>query len=406
MFNINNKSWDKLRFSDISKMLETSDENFFIEFKSDKESNNGFIKEVSAFANTYGGYIFLGINDDKTIGGCTQWNEQKIHNVIYNGISPIPSFAVKKFRNNGLTIYVVRIDEGRTPPYVSTKNGNIYERVSSGSIPIKESVKLIHLYNKRKDQLHKVKNKIEFDPIRIGDYFPPNICAYLDFGFSVTCSEYTYLQKNFYNIDITKISEFLKENISSYSISRLAYSYLICIGDVSVTTPNGNNILPKAGIHNFIEIMCDGSIRYRWILNDMENSSKADISYMSYFICKVFKDVYRMFFGDDFYKIFVYAQKYERLTVLKQFIPYYKLDDKSSKEDISYFATYLNDHQHKYGNNIIVNSDRFPKSDYITIDKSLITGYGLKYNNENLLSELFRTMYVNLGYIDIPKKVE
>lgn len=54
MFNINNKSWDKLRFSDIAKMLASDDdENFFIEFKSDKESNSKLAKEVSAFANTY-----------------------------------------------------------------------------------------------------------------------------------------------------------------------------------------------------------------------------------------------------------------------------------------------------------------------------------------------------------------
>ncbi|MGN0655508.1 MAG: helix-turn-helix domain-containing protein, partial [Ruminiclostridium sp.] len=116
MFSINNKSWDKLRFSDITKMLASDDdENFFIEFKSDKESNSKLAKEVSAFANTYGGYIFLGINDDKTIGGCVQWNEQRIHNTIYNGVSPIPSFAVKKFRNNGLVVLVIKIEEGRTP---------------------------------------------------------------------------------------------------------------------------------------------------------------------------------------------------------------------------------------------------------------------------------------------------
>ncbi|MGN0576922.1 MAG: helix-turn-helix domain-containing protein [Ruminococcus sp.] len=48
------------------------------------------IKEVSAFANTYGGYNFLGVDDDKTISGCAEWTEQRTHNAIYIDI-PINS---------------------------------------------------------------------------------------------------------------------------------------------------------------------------------------------------------------------------------------------------------------------------------------------------------------------------
>ena len=67
MININNKSWNKLRFTDIEKFLSgTDDENFFFEFKADEETPPKLIKEISAFANTYGGYIFLGVNNDKT----------------------------------------------------------------------------------------------------------------------------------------------------------------------------------------------------------------------------------------------------------------------------------------------------------------------------------------------------
>lgn len=406
MFNINNKSWDKLRFSDISKMLETDDENFFIEFKSDKESNNGFIKEVSAFANTYGGYVFLGINDDKTIGGCTQWNEQKIHNVIYNGISPIPSFAVKKFRNNGLTIYVVRIDEGRTPPYITTKTGNIYERVSSGSMPIKDSAKLMHLYHKHEDQIHKVRNKIELAPIDTSGDFPQNICAYLDFGFSVVCSDYTLLQKNFYNIDITPVSTYLKENMPIFSISRLAHSFLICLGSIDVTDSQGNKVLPKAGVHNFIEVMCDGSVKCRVVLNNIDNNPEVDISYIGFWIHNVYKEIYRMLLGEKFYSIFVYAQKYEKLTVLKQFIPCYKLDDRSSDDDEKYFTCYLEKHKLKYGNNLIVDSNRFPKNDYIVIDKTSFSSNNKKNNNDNLLSKLFSSAHFNLGYIDEPDEIQ
>lgn len=401
MFNINNKSWDKLRFSDLTKMLASDDdENFFIEFKSDKESNSKLAKEVSAFANTYGGYIFLGINDDKTIGGCVQWNEQRIHNTIYNGVSPIPSFAVKKFRNNGLVVLVIKIEEGRTPPYITTSNGNIYERVSSGSMPIKDSAKLMHLYHKHEEQLQRVKNKIELAPIDTSGDFPQNICAYFDFGFSVVCSEYTSLQKGFYDFDLTPISNYLKQNTNGYSISRLANSFLICLGDVNASDSNGNKILPKAGIHNFIEIMSDGSVKCRVILINHENSSEVDISYMGYNISNTFKNIYNLFFGEKFYRIFVYAQKYEKLTVLKQFVPYYAIGCGEDDNDTSSFFEYLSNHKKKYGNNLIVDSNRYPKNDYTVIDRTLFDPSWKRYNNENLLTQLFSLAHFNLGYID------
>ena len=122
MININNKPWNKVRFTDIQKVLDgADDENFFFEFKDDQERPERLLKEISAFANTYGGYIFLGVTDDKTVAGCTAWTEQRIHNTIYNGITPIPDFDVRKFKHDGNTIFVLKIEEGSMPPYITNK---------------------------------------------------------------------------------------------------------------------------------------------------------------------------------------------------------------------------------------------------------------------------------------------
>ena len=187
----------------------------------------------------------------------------------------------------------------------------------------------------------------------------------------------------------------------TFSISRLAHSYLICLGDVGISDQYGNKTLPKAGIHNFIEVMCDGSVKCRVILNNIDNNPEVDISYIGFWIHNIFKEIYKMIFGEKFFRIFVYAQKYEKLTVLKQFIPCYKLDG-TSLEDEKYFSNYLDNHKLKYGNNLIVNSDRFPKNDYQVIDKTFFDYNRKKYNNDALLSELFLSLYFNLGYIDDP----
>ena len=78
MININNKIWDKLRLKDIEKYLDTidDDETFFIEFKEENIRNTQLTKEISAFANSFGGYILLGVNDSKKIVGCSNiWTE-------------------------------------------------------------------------------------------------------------------------------------------------------------------------------------------------------------------------------------------------------------------------------------------------------------------------------------------
>lgn len=58
MININNKSWEQLSFSDIEAFLVNGEESTFFEFKEDRETNEKLIKEIVAFSNTYGGYIF------------------------------------------------------------------------------------------------------------------------------------------------------------------------------------------------------------------------------------------------------------------------------------------------------------------------------------------------------------
>lgn len=156
MININDKQWNKLRLTDIQKLLEQDDdETFFFEYKNDDVTPKKVIEEISAFANTYGGYILLGIDDDKNISGCTKWTEQRIHTTIHDSITPIPNFDIKKFKTkDNAIIFVIRIEEGTTPPYI-TNTGKVYERVSSGSFPIKDSTKLTQLYYKREDQYRK-----------------------------------------------------------------------------------------------------------------------------------------------------------------------------------------------------------------------------------------------------------
>ncbi len=393
MLNINNKPWEKLRAKDIVDFLKVlEDETFFFELKLDDVKPEHFIKEVSAFANTYGGYIVLGVDNNKNIVGCSKWTEQRIHSVIHDCITPTPNFDVKTFNINKCKIFVVKIEEGTLPPYITNK-GQILERISSGSFVVNDSAKLSQIYYKREEQLKNTELKLTLDPLKPNQIIADNICAYLDYGFSSVYSEPTALQKGIQNFDFQPVCDFLNSKNMPHSVSRLGTSILISYGNLGI-----NPIILSAGLQNFIEIMADGSVKGRIILLTfgMSNPVMSDISALL-FVTDIYKKVYSMIFGESHFKSFTYALKYEKLTVLKQFTPYYK----SVRADINQrFSNSLNKHNEKYGNNLIINSGRYPYVGFKTIDKKYFDDIKEKYSYSNLLNRLFPDAFAVLGYID------
>lgn len=390
MININGKKWDELEIGDIESLLEKDDdETFFFEYKNDDVSTKKIVEEISAFANTYGGYVLIGIDNDKKISGCTKWDEQRIHTTIHDSLTPIPSFDVRKFKDTDeRIIFVIKVDEGIDPPYI-TNTGKIYERISSGSFPINDSSKLTQLYYKRRDQLKNIENKIEINEIKEASELPVNLCAYLDLGFSVTINDLPEFQKRIANVDLEKISKKMKEKYGVYGITRVGYSIIMTIGKLEPTR-NGKQVLLASGVNNFMEVMPDGSVRCRLILCADENN-KVDVSGL--FLMRDFGKLYEEIVGKEFYSEFVNAYKYEKLVVLKQFEPFYNMDNEEMRK-------YLEKHKEKYGNNFIITNNRIPKNDYICIDKKYFSDFKLEFNNENLISELFYTAQIPLGFID------
>ena len=397
MININNKIWDKLRLKDIEKYLDTidDDETFFIEFKEENIRNTQLTKEISAFANSFGGYILLGVNDSKKIVGCSNiWTELKINTIICNGISPTPHFDIKKFDlKNSKKLYIIKVEEGTNPPYI-TNDGYIYHRVSSSSDRVKDANTLNNLYLRNQNNIKKIEDKIYIP--EISGTIPNNLCGYIDFGFSLTSKNIEKTKEKVRKADIEKISEKLKDYKQKYSISKVGYSLSITIGE-PIMKMGDNPILTTGGLSNFMEILPDGSFRCRIIICSETDSSIAYISLIT-MIHSLFKEIYAIVFGNNFVSNFIEAKKYEKLTVLKLFQP--KIAVTGESKYVEKFNKLFNDHIMKYGNNIIVNNNRIPLNGFINIDKSLFDLNKVKFNNDNLYGQLFYTSYFLLGYID------
>ena len=396
MVNINGKEWTKVEAGDIQAMLSEQDfnESFYFEFKDDRVANKKIMEEVSAFANTFGGYIFLGISDDKQIEGCTAWSEQRVHTTIHDSITPTPSFDVKRFTVDNKVIYVVRIDEGSEPPYM-TSSGKIYERLSSGSFTIKDSSRLSQIYNKREQQLTKIEKKISIPPVAEN---VSNIYGYIDIGFSVVTSDVQTAFDRFNKVSLKDIARKIADRTTLFNLAYVGDSILYTPGGLS--TEQGH--LP-AHTNNFLEIMADGSARMRiLLLNNDQNDSSVNMLYAGVML-QSYKAVYTYIMGELYPDKIAYAKKYESLAVRKQFYPVMFYDSHvlenhpDWEENNKKLLTSIRNHQAIMGVDIVVTDDRIPKTGLHTIDKRRLEILGMDYNAETIINELFFSRFVSLG---------
>lgn len=390
MLNINGREWNDLTVEDIEKAVSDEDESFFFEFKEDRVEAKKLTEEISAFANTYGGYIFLGVSDKKAITGCTKWNEQRIHTTIHDSLSPIPSFDVKKFTTKDeKVIFVIKIEQGTMPPYI-TSSGKIYERISSGSFVIKESAKLTQMYYQRESELKKIEEKLKIEDIRDST---SNVFGYLDIGFSLVTTDNNKIWRSYIEADLKQIAYELKATSNAFSISRVGNSLVISIGEVK--NSNGNVF---SNLHNFIEIMGDGSVKLRILLINNNESDEVNICWL-FTVVSTFEGIYKEIFG-DFSDIYISAYKYEKLTVLKQFSPFIAFDGAENEKINKKFKELYDNHIRDYGGNRIISGDRIPKSGLRVLDKRYFERMGIAYIADNIFHELFHSQFTFLGYID------
>ena len=389
MININGKEWDDVQLDDIIDIVKAPEmeESFFYEFKDDRVQPKKLVEEISAFANTFGGYIFIGISDEKEIKGCFEWDEQRIHTTIHDSITPVPLFDVKKivFKDNKI-IYILRIEQGPEPPYI-TIQGKIYERLSSGSFPIKESSKLSQIYLKREQLIDRLEKKISIPELKVQSN---NIYGYIDLGFAVYFHNDEIASTKLLNVKSGELNQIIKKSYSTANAFIVGESILITPGGV-----HSDKNLPSH-MNNFLEIMADGSARMRILLsNNDPNQISVNLLLPSVFLW-LYSKWYTEIIGDLFPEQFIYAKKYEALTVLTQFQPEYYYEDYLI-EKYPELASKLSDNVNIVEdgvNKVIVTNDRIPKTGLYTIDRRIVSKLYGGYSKETIIGELFYSRFI------------
>lgn len=140
---------DKLTADDLQKLIENYiAEGYYVEYKSQFVRNEKIGWSIASFANSYGGWYFVGVETDenniaKTICGFDLSHcpdpISKIREIVKSNIDPQPLFypQVIKLEENK-AVCVVYIPDEQDKPFIC-KNGRIYRRVGDSSDPISEN---------------------------------------------------------------------------------------------------------------------------------------------------------------------------------------------------------------------------------------------------------------------------
>ena len=114
-------------------------ETLTVEFKSwikarnMKERINLAVDELIAFANTNGGTVYFGIEDDGTVTGCTNYDCQKILEAIYDKTRPSLFCDINELSYEGHVILAISVNSNGT--VYATTDGRCLKRLGKNSKP-------------------------------------------------------------------------------------------------------------------------------------------------------------------------------------------------------------------------------------------------------------------------------
>ena len=154
------RSIKDLQPSDLA-VLDAVSEGWYVEYKSEIVNARALAKAVSAFANTYGGWLFLGVTekskDDLVAGSFPGIPDDQLDVTLQclrqstvEYLNPTPHFETKILRGpciqiglpKGRSLLTIQVPQSHTAPHVH-KDGRIYRRVADSSEPKPETDRFV-----------------------------------------------------------------------------------------------------------------------------------------------------------------------------------------------------------------------------------------------------------------------
>lgn len=122
------------RVKDIDALIRNG-ENSLVEFKHEQFHADSLAKVIVAFANTHGGDILIGVEDDGQVSGVNDKSvEEKIVQICRNNVSPPLLPLITSATITGKKLYRVTIEKGAYKPYKVKTTNKFYIRAGSVSV--------------------------------------------------------------------------------------------------------------------------------------------------------------------------------------------------------------------------------------------------------------------------------
>jgi ATP-dependent DNA helicase RecG len=97
-----------------------------------------WLKSISAYANSIGGMLFFGVDNNKQVVGLVnaQSDAERISRLIKERITPLPQFVLSALKEDGKDVLCLKVLAGRSTPYYYKADGimEAYIRVGNESI--------------------------------------------------------------------------------------------------------------------------------------------------------------------------------------------------------------------------------------------------------------------------------
>ncbi len=139
------------------KKLVGKGESLFLEFKTKASNPEKIARELVAFANTKGGVLLIGVEDNKTIAGC-KYPEEEIYVITrhFEAYCPDLVFHLERIPvSNKREVIALHVKEHTTKPVflkdvLEEKKKNAYVRVADMSIVASTEMEIVLRYEKDK----------------------------------------------------------------------------------------------------------------------------------------------------------------------------------------------------------------------------------------------------------------
>ncbi|WP_256545442.1 AlbA family DNA-binding domain-containing protein [Halobellus inordinatus] len=178
-FNPFDKPVAEIEFDDLNTLEKDGvSEGYYVEYKRQfpNQPEDTVAKIIASFANTYGGWLFLGVPEKfnneaaSPIGiHLTEHDglKETVRRWVKTRVDPVPDFDIQLVRNPEYTdwgVLIIEVPESRVPPHIMN-DGVIYRRNGEESDPIEPETdrwQLDRLYENRRERERKKQRVLQY----------------------------------------------------------------------------------------------------------------------------------------------------------------------------------------------------------------------------------------------------